>query len=147
MRALGRVGVRPRDFSPIAHDRNGGSFVRNARARGKRSREENIPRNILNHASDMHTIDAPPLTRRARPDCAVCEEGYASGYQFSCSSCIGEDMRAAIGKRFDRLHKPKEDSEGRTDTSMKGRAVGASAKCQIVSIRAHVVDVGQRPLV
>ncbi|CAN0014564.1 unnamed protein product [Scytosiphon promiscuus] len=29
--------------------------------------------------------------------CAVCEEGYASGYQFSCSSCDGENLQSAIG--------------------------------------------------
>ncbi|CAM9112289.1 unnamed protein product, partial [Sphacelaria rigidula] len=31
------------------------------------------------------------------PYCAVCEEGYASGYQYSCSSCFGENKRSAMG--------------------------------------------------
>ena len=30
-------------------------------------------------------------------DCATCDEGYASGYQYSCHSCQGSDKRAAIG--------------------------------------------------
>lgn len=32
-------------------------------------------------------------------DCAVCEEDYGSGYQYSCSSCFGEDRRATIGEQ------------------------------------------------
>lgn len=35
-----------------------------------------------------------------RPDCAVCQEGSASGYQYSCSSCDGENLRSAIGELF-----------------------------------------------
>lgn len=31
-------------------------------------------------------------------DCAVCEEGYGSGYQYSCSSCVGENKGPAIGE-------------------------------------------------
>eukprot|EP00903_Cladosiphon_okamuranus_P015456 g14274.t1 len=30
------------------------------------------------------------------PYCAVCEEGYGSGYQYSCKDCFGEDRRATI---------------------------------------------------
>ncbi|CAM9161301.1 unnamed protein product [Ectocarpus sp. 13 AM-2016] len=29
--------------------------------------------------------------------CAVCEEGYASGYQHSCSTCMGDSKRTAMG--------------------------------------------------
>eukprot|EP00903_Cladosiphon_okamuranus_P007092 g6891.t2 len=28
--------------------------------------------------------------------CAVCEEGYGSGYQYRCSSCVGRDKRSAV---------------------------------------------------
>lgn len=35
---------------------------------------------------------------RACADCAVCENGYGPGYQFSCSSCVGQDGRSAIGE-------------------------------------------------
>ena len=29
-------------------------------------------------------------------DCAACDEGYASGFQYKCHSCQGSDKRAAI---------------------------------------------------
>ncbi|CAN0297003.1 unnamed protein product [Pylaiella littoralis] len=29
--------------------------------------------------------------------CAECEEGFTSGYQYSCSSCVGNKKRSAIG--------------------------------------------------
>ncbi|CAM9198462.1 unnamed protein product [Ectocarpus sp. 12 AP-2014] len=29
--------------------------------------------------------------------CAVCDADFASGYQYSCSSCVGENKRTAIG--------------------------------------------------
>ncbi|CAN0364157.1 unnamed protein product [Ascophyllum nodosum] len=34
----------------------------------------------------------------AGPYCAVCDEGYDSGFQYSCHSCQGSDKSAAIGK-------------------------------------------------
>ena len=30
-------------------------------------------------------------------DCAVCDEGYASGFRYTCHSCEGPDKWAAIG--------------------------------------------------
>ena len=30
-------------------------------------------------------------------DCAACDEGYGSGFQYSCHSCQGSDSWAAIG--------------------------------------------------
>ncbi|CAM9767423.1 unnamed protein product, partial [Scytosiphon promiscuus] len=32
------------------------------------------------------------------PYCAVCGDRYASGYQYSCSSCIGENQKSAMGE-------------------------------------------------
>ncbi|CAN0493135.1 unnamed protein product, partial [Ectocarpus sp. 8 AP-2014] len=29
--------------------------------------------------------------------CAVCEEGYATGYQYSCASCVGTNKQSALG--------------------------------------------------
>lgn len=33
-----------------------------------------------------------------RSDCASCEEDFASGYQYSCSSCVGQAKQSAIGE-------------------------------------------------
>lgn len=53
--------------------------------------------------SRTHEKPTPASRLRIRPDCAVCEEGYASGYQYSCSSCAGENKRSAIGERIYQL--------------------------------------------
>lgn len=36
------------------------------------------------------------MGRTSSPDCAVCEEGYAPGFHYSCRSCLGEERKAAI---------------------------------------------------
>lgn len=52
-----------------------------------------VPGHILSNRS-------PDVQKRSIScgDCAVCEDGYASGFQCSCRSCIGSDNKwLAIG--------------------------------------------------
>lgn len=45
-------------------------------------------------ASDILVPGCTPFVPFQQPDCAVCEEGYAPGLSFSCSSCSDEGNRA-----------------------------------------------------
>ena len=40
---------------------------------------------------------APLRIHDSTKDCAVCDEGYGSGFQYSCHSCQRSDKWAAIG--------------------------------------------------
>ena len=47
----------------------------------------------------LHPFASPPSRIHvSSKDCAVCDEGYDSGFQYSCHSCQGSDKSAAIGK-------------------------------------------------
>lgn len=64
--------------------------------------------------SSMHAPASPAChsLTTASTDCAVCDEGYASGYQFSCSICDGENLRSAIGELFHGTHSLEDDRKG-----------------------------------
>ena len=41
-------------------------------------------------------VPPPSCMHDLSKDCAACDEGYGSGFQYSCNSCQGSDMWAGI---------------------------------------------------
>lgn len=65
----------------------------NAR-RCQAGRREFLTQTAAAAAAGIVVPDCTPFVPFQQPDCAVCEEGYAPGLSFSCSSCSDEGNRA-----------------------------------------------------